>query len=177
MVSRLGWISLFAAVMAILTAPAWLHAAGPCPDPPKPFRAVCPDPPLPEYRKCSGGSCVTEGCRCADESKCGTPQGACRKASPAPLPPPVVSYRQPVGHTHTCTSCGQSWDHSMDSHSHKCPFCGGYPPRSPGGGFYADPSPRLIKVQVQKVQAQRAVASPVISFGIPGCATGNCNRR
>lgn len=34
----------------------------------------------------------------------------------------VVSYRQPVGHTHTCSSCQVTWDHQANA-SHSCPNC------------------------------------------------------
>ena len=34
-----------------------------------------------------------------------------------------TSYRQPVGHTHTCANCGTTWDH-LKNPSHTCQNCG-----------------------------------------------------
>jgi len=58
----------------------------------------------------------------------------------------ATSYRNPIGHTHTCTSCGESWDHTANS-THKCKNCGGHPPISPYGGYEADAIPKMIRTQ------------------------------
>jgi hypothetical protein len=54
------------------------------------------------------------------------------------------SLRNPVGHTHTCTSCGETWDHTANP-THTCTNCGGHPPMTRNGGYLADVAPRMIR--------------------------------
>ena len=58
-----------------------------------------------------------------------------------------VSTRNPNGHTHTCTSCGTTWDHTANP-THTCQNCGGHPPISRNGGYEADVA-RPIRVTAQ----------------------------
>lgn len=48
-----------------------------------------------------------------------------------------VSYRAPVGHTHTCAN-GHTWDHSANP-SHTCRECG-------QSQYYQDTSPKMVRV-------------------------------
>lgn len=86
----------------------------------------------------------------------------------------ITAFRKPVGHTHTCTTCGDTWDHDANS-SHTCLKCGGHPPVSRGGGYLADPSPRMIKVEriEQVIQPTTSSASSVV-YSIPGISSANC---
>ena len=99
------------------------------------------------------------------------------------------AFRSPRGHTHTCTSCGESWDHDVTK-GHKCPFCGGSPPSEvrydrKGNAsvvYLSDPSPKMVKVE-QTVQTTTNVQpaykydhTPAYSsiYSIPGVSAGNC---
>lgn len=101
-------------------------------------------------------------------------------------------YRRPVGHTHTCTSCGNTWDHKTNP-THTCSECGGHPPIARGGGYLADPAPRMVRVRslmpptekmvevtekfkvVNRVPLPSQVQSVAISSILfPGASAGNC---
>lgn len=73
----------------------------------------------------------------------------------------VFSTRAPQGdHTHTCTSCGATWDHAANK-THECQFCGGHPPIARGGGFLADPVRRPVTVVTTKTVHE--AAAPVLA--------------
>lgn len=88
----------------------------------------------------------------------------------------TTTFRNPVGHTHTCAKCGTTWDHSANP-THKCQNCG-------QTQFNVDRSPR--KVTVRTVQlANLPVEQPVIqatpqsvfvirSIKAANCPNGNC---
>lgn len=79
-------------------------------------------------------------------------------AAPAPIPfPQTFSFRQPVGHTHTCVS-GHSWDHAANA-GHVCEFCG-------ESQYTQDafPRPVLVRSAVAGIAAE--------SFG--ACVNGSC---
>lgn len=86
----------------------------------------------------------------------------------------TYSTRAPVGHTHTCTSCGKSWDHQLTK-SHDCPFCGGHPPVARGGGYLADPVARPVTVMSKTsppaVMAHSSTSSVVTSRASPAPVT------
>jgi hypothetical protein len=127
------------------------------------------------------------------------PAPVAAKAAPAFKTVTQTTYRAPQGHTHTCTSCGNTWDHTANP-THTCAKCKGHPPMSPRGGYYADPTPRMVPVtrtvrvpvdgtetytntQPVIVPSRPVVqAAPVRSVGIQlyrygvssNCANGNC---
>jgi hypothetical protein len=53
----------------------------------------------------------------------------------------AASYRQPIGHTHTCPNCGTSWDHAANP-THQCQVCGTYQ-------YAIDPVSRPIRIAPQ----------------------------
>jgi len=90
----------------------------------------------------------------------------------------VVTYRSPMGHTHTCAN-GHTWDHAANP-SHVCRFCG-------TSQYVQDRSPRPVTVtRVVSVPASSTavqgvpVQSPRVQsfdmlFGTGGgCPNGNC---
>lgn len=92
----------------------------------------------------------------------------------------VVTYRDPVGHTHTCVN-GHTWDHQITP-GHNCPQCGAYQ-------NVQDRTPRKVTViRTVAVNAsapsptpaspapQRTVQSPVFYFPATraNCPNGNC---
>lgn len=87
----------------------------------------------------------------------------------------VVSYRQPVGHTHTCNTCGTTWDHQANA-GHNCPNCGRQQ-------LIQDRSPRIVTVRHAQPlpQGQPTIQqSPVtaiqrsVNRATAGCPNGNC---
>jgi hypothetical protein len=101
----------------------------------------------------------------------------------------TVTYRAPIGHTHTCTSCGTTWDHTANP-SHTCANCGGHPPMSRSGGYYADPVPKPVAVRsttrtsttqttvAPAAPAERAVTVQSVTRSVQrssaNCPNGNC---
>lgn len=75
----------------------------------------------------------------------------------APAAP--TGYRQPHGHTHTC-SAGHSWDHDSNP-THTCQVCG--LPQN-----VVDSTPKMI----QTTTATYTI--PLTLTGTPGCVNGNC---
>ena len=105
----------------------------------------------------------------------------------------VYSTRPPQGHTHTCTSCGATWDHKANP-THTCRFCGGSPPteqRFDRRGnviqtvYVADAMPRPVKIATTKTVAQSpaaayqtpAILQPLqsVSAAAGNCANGQCS--
>lgn len=110
-------------------------------------------------------------------------------------------YRAPRGHTHTCTSCGDTWDHSENS-THVCKNCGGSPPtevrRDRRGNvistIYLTDSParpvklsKTVKIETvsytplaQQAPREAIVTTPAMRFVSPvrfktlDCPNGNC---
>lgn len=105
----------------------------------------------------------------------------------------VPMSRFPVGHTHTCSRCGTSWDHAMNV-SHTCQNCGGQQ-------FVQDTQPRMLTsfsacqggscgglsscnasgqclscASCPKVSGKRQVLSLKEFRSGGGCANGNCGR-
>jgi hypothetical protein len=94
-----------------------------------------------------------------------------------PLPPAkqAATVRQPNGHTHTCTSCGTTWDHT-ENPTHTCANCGGHPPIS-RGGYLADSTPKVIVVPPLQTAPRRVTTSSwsIQSLSSPNCANGQCS--
>lgn len=51
-----------------------------------------------------------------------------------------TGFRQPVGHTHTCPICGNSWDHQKNP-THKCDKAG-----CPGSQYVIDQPSRMVPI-------------------------------
>lgn len=81
----------------------------------------------------------------------------------------VTSWRSPVGHTHTCPRCGDTWDHAKNT-GHTCQECGAQQ-------FTQDRSPRMVPVKVRSV-AVPVQSAPAVTYTLPGsssgCVGGNC---
>ncbi len=82
---------------------------------------------------------------------------------------PAVTYRAPIGHTHTCAN-GHTWDHTATA-GHNCPICG--LPQ-----YVQDARPRMVTVVPR---ASAVVARPAAQYHDimqslqgGGCASGNC---
>lgn len=84
----------------------------------------------------------------------------------------VTSWRQPIGHTHTCPRCGDTWDHAKNT-GHTCQECGAYQATQ-------DRVPRLVPVKsFVRVYTAPVQAAPVYTYtlptsAVPGCVGGNC---
>jgi hypothetical protein len=76
----------------------------------------------------------------------------------------TTGFRQPRGHTHTCTN-GHTWDHDANP-THTCKFCG-------LNQFVQDNRPRLVTVTVTPTFTP-AVQKTVRTLSAGGCANGNC---
>ncbi len=75
----------------------------------------------------------------------------------------VISYRQPIGHTHTCPNCGDTWDHTKNP-THNCQKCG-----TPQ--YVVDSIPKMVPINkpIQQIYPQQ--------FQFGGCPNGNCPLR
>lgn len=88
-------------------------------------------------------------------------------------PKPVVptrttaTYRQPVGHTHTCAN-GHTWDHQANP-GHTCKICGLQQ-------FVQDPVARPVLVSPATTPPESAPTyqPPYQLYGSGGCANGSC---
>lgn len=75
--------------------------------------------------------------------------------APQPSPPKYgkiveISYRNPIGHTHTCTN-GHTWDHTLCT-GHHCPYCGAEPPKNSCGQWLCDVPARMVMIRkVRKI--------------------------
>lgn len=69
-----------------------------------------------------------------------------------------VSYRQPVGHTHTCVRCGDTWDHSKNP-THTCQRCG-------SSQYHIDQSRRMVQTYSLETVPME-VSTPVVRIGFP----------
>lgn len=88
----------------------------------------------------------------------------------------TVTYRAPVGHTHTCSQCGTTWDHQTNS-THKCANCGSFQ-------YYQDVPSRQVTVRktvTESVSTPMPVAPVTIHQSIrsvtrstSNCPNGNC---
>lgn len=74
--------------------------------------------------------------------------------TPARLDADKVTFRNPVGHTHTCPRCGNVWDHSANA-GHTCLNCG-------TAQYVQDYQPRMVPLG-------KAVQVPKSD---PNCPTG-----
>ena len=110
----------------------------------------------------------------------------CRADAVKAVVNPVASFRQPQGHTHTCSRCGTTWDHATNP-SHDCPNCG-------ETQYVQDSSPSMVTTKTGNAQAVAAggcangqCGTPTrtvrtvnafngFSFGTGGCANGQCGR-
>lgn len=69
-----------------------------------------------------------------------------------------VTYRQPVGHTHTCVRCGDTWDHSKNP-THTCQQCG-------SSQYHIDQSRRMVQTYSLETVPME-VSTPVIRVSFP----------
>lgn len=75
----------------------------------------------------------------------------------------AATYRQPVGHTHTCDKCGTTWDHQANP-THVCQTCGRQQ-------LVQDRSPRMVTViqsATYPAPVQRIIQQQ------QNCPNGNC---
>lgn len=85
----------------------------------------------------------------------------------------TTSWRYPVGHTHTCPRCGETWDHQKNT-GHTCQNCGAHQ-------AVQDAVPRMVQVHAPAAAYPAAVYhAPAYRYTIPaavpvsGCVGGNC---
>lgn len=65
-----------------------------------------------------------------------------------------IAWRNPVGHTHTCSNCGLPWDH-QNNPTHNCKDCG-------ASQYYVDSRPKLVPVNgTLKNRPVQSVNTPV----------------
>lgn len=123
---------------------------------------VLPD----EVRKCPAGKCAGEGCRCADESKCGTASGTCK----APLLPPLPAMQYDADHV--CNKCG-SYQNVISrflpggAHSHRCNRC--------GNEWYHGSSLTFSGTTTVTTPVAAPQPMPVAWPSVGGCSSGNCS--
>lgn len=93
-------------------------------------------------------------------------------STPVAKPVTSVTLRNPLGHTHTCPNCGDTWDHSKNP-THVCQICG-------VSVYVVDSPSRMVQVRngqsapVQSVPVQQATYS-VQTYSIGGCSNGQCD--
>lgn len=94
---------------------------------------------------------------------------------------PVLTHRQPMGHTHTCVN-GHTWDHAMTA-GHNCPICG-------AAQYVQDRTPRMVTVRTTTTRVVPVTTQATLPIAVPGrattqypanpfqsgggCASGNC---
>lgn len=96
-----------------------------------------------------------------------------KQVTTTPVTDVSVSYRQPIGHTHTCSSCGLTWDHQANP-THTCQNCGAEQWRQDA---YPKPVPiKTVKPATQPITIQ---AEPTQVYTLPtavsGCPNGKCS--
>ncbi len=93
-----------------------------------------------------------------------------------------VTFRQPVGHTHTCTTCGTTWDHTAND-THVCKECGGSPPTKVGYDragrqlvtYLTDYPAKMVTVRAAPQQQQPVrVIQQRLNGASANCPNGNC---
>lgn len=76
----------------------------------------------------------------------------------------TVSYRNPIGHTHTCPRCGDTWDHNKNP-THTCQRCG-------ASQFTIDTPSRMV--QVYGVSTGGVPLQYTLPRSTSGCGPGGC---